>query len=95
MSSDRKQDKADRAQDRTDRARDKADKSFLLITIAMLFAIAAMVFTLDVICLMKGIDGEVTRYAVGTLSAIGGAILTLIIFYWKYGRRKYKGGRTK
>jgi hypothetical protein len=85
---DRIQDKKDRTQDRLNRIKDKSDKGFLIMIVSFLFTIASMIFTLEVICLMKGIDGEVARLSFTTIGGIVGAIVTILIWYWKYGKKR-------
>jgi hypothetical protein len=62
----------------------------LIVAIAVVFAICAMIFTIEMTMIAKGIDGQVAGIVVGAFIAIVSGIVTVVTCYFKFFRKEMK-----
>lgn len=62
----------------------------LIVAIAVVFAICAMIFTIEMTMIAKGIDGQVAGIVVGAFIAIVSGIVTLTTCYFKFFKKERK-----
>ena len=62
----------------------------LILVIAAVLAICAMIFTIEMMMIAKGIDGQVAGIVVGALITIVPSIVTLVACYFKFFKKEVK-----